>query len=435
MSESSFLGIQLPVMVNILLIILLTLLAGMMAGLILCTFSLDANRLRGLAQGNNAKDAKKAEQLLKILNEPHWVLITLLIWNDIALETMPLLLDAMLNPVVAVVVSVLVTLVFCEIIPQAVFIHNAFSVCAFLAPFIHVMMYVCSPVAWPIAKLLDYIVGDKEVVPFQRRELKALISYQEELRDRRRSAKEDSVHHSNNASTADSSDEDDLEKEEMTIMLNVLSLSESKAKNMVKTPIADMYKLHSLAFVTNDIVETIFHNGYSFVLVYEDENDPSNVVSFFLTTTLALLIYRSEEELIRVQDLQLLPLSRMSGETVGTEVFVGLQRLSPAITLIVDEETNTPAGVLTLRNVTELIHQTTFKAEMDPRNHSPMQLIMHSWKLFKKYDDDGGNSISSLADSMRMFASMNTRHDMDNDSTSVSQSQFSSPAPGPMGGV
>lgn len=416
MSESTFLGINLPISVNILLIVVLILMAGMMAGLILCTFSLDANRLRGLAQGSNSKDAKKAEELLKILNEPHWLLITLLIWNDIALETLPLLLDSMLNPVLAVVVSVLVTLVFCEIIPQAVFIHNAFSVCAFLAPFIHILMYLCSPVAWPIAKLLDYIVGDKQVVPFQRRELKALIAYQEELWDKKRSAKEDSVHHS---SAVSEDSEDDLEKEEMAIMLNVLGLSESKAKNMIQTPISDMYKLHCGAYITEEIVETIFHNGFSFVLVYEDEDEPNNVVSFFLTNTLALLIYRREDELIRVKDLQLRPLSRMSGNTVGTEVFVMLQRLSPAIALIVHEETNTPAGVLTLRNVTELIHQTTFKAEMDPRNHSPMQLIMHSWKLFRKYEDDGitpTRNMPSLADSMRAFTMTQA---VDSDSASL----------------
>eukprot|EP00796_Vickermania_ingenoplastis_P001495 gene1495-882_t len=403
MGEASLLG-QVPVSLSLVLIFALILLAGVMAGLILCTFSLDPNRLRGIAQSGNVKDAKKAEKLLKILDEPHWLLITLLIWNDIALETLPLLLDALLNPVLAVVVSVLVTLVFCEIIPQAVFIHNAFSVCAFLAPMIHILMYVCSPVAWPIAKLLDYIVGDKEVVPFQRRELKALIAYQDELRDKRRSAKEDVSGTHPSKAESEGSGEDDLEKEEMTIMLNVLSLSESRAKNMIQTPIADMYRLHSEAYITEEVVETIFHNGYNFVLVYEDPGNPDNVVSFFLTNTLALLVYRREEELIRVKDLQLRPLSRMSGETVGTEVFIGLQRLSPAIALIVDEATNAPAGVLTLRNVTELIHQTTFKAEMDPHNHSPMQIIMHSWKLFNKHEDGDGTVIPSLADSMRLFA-------------------------------
>lgn len=403
--ESTFLGIDLPIALNITLVLLLILVAGVMAGLILCSFSLDLKRLRGLAQGSNVKEARKAEKLLKILNEPHWLLITLLIWNDIALETMPLLLDAMLNPLLAIIVSVLVTLVFCEIIPQALFIHNAFSVCAFLAPFITFLMYLCCPIAWPIAKMLDYLVGGKVAVRFQRKELKALISFQDELRDKRRLAKNEE--NPQNANDAEESDEDDLEKEEMTIMLNVLSLSESRAKNMIQRPIAEMYKLHSGAFVTQDMIDTIFLHGYNFVLVYEDEEDPNNVVSYFLTNTLALLIYHNENDLVRVRDLRLLPLSRMSGETVGTEVFVGLQRLSPAIVLIVNADDGKAAGVLTLRNVTEMIHQTTFKAEMDPRNQSPMQLIMRSWKLLPMLPDDGTGttlSIPSLVDSMRMIA-------------------------------
>lgn len=399
MSESNLLGLSFSL--NVLLFIFMTLLAGTMAGLIMCTFSLDSNRLRGLAQGSNPKEAQKAEKLLKLLQEPHWVLITFLIWNDIALEMMPLLLNAILNPVLAIVMSVLVTLVFCELIPQAFFLHHAFDVCAFLYPVVVFLMYLCSPIAWPLGKLLDYLVGDKEIVPFQRRELKALLSYQEELRGRKRMAKEESIH----SNTQNSSDEDDLEREEMSIMLNILSLSESKAKNMIQKPISEMYKLHSRSFITKEVAETIFRNGYRFVLVYEEEENPCNVVSFFLTNVLALLIYRSEKDLIQVCDLQLIPLTRMSSEISGTEVFIGLQRLSPVVVLLVDDdERNKPVGILTLEDVNELIHQTAFKAEMDPTNDSPMQLIMQSWKLFQKYDETRGNPIPRIADNMRALA-------------------------------
>lgn len=399
MGKSNLLGFS--VSLNLLLFIFLILLAGTMAGLIMCTFSLDSNRLRGLAQGSNLRDAKKAEKLLKLLQQPHWVLITFLIWNDIALEMMPLLLNAILNPVLAIVVSVLVTLVFCELIPQAFFLHHAFEVCAFLSPVVRLLMYLCSPVAWPIGRLLDYLVGDKETVPFKRRELMALLSYQEELRGRKRTAKEESVH----SNTQASSDEDDLEKEEMTIMLNILSLSESKTKDMIQTPISQLYKVHIRSFITKEVAETIFRNGYRFVLVYEEEEDPCNVVSFFLTNALALLIYRREEELIQVCDLRLTFLTRMSGDMSGTELFIGLQRLSPAIVLIVeDDEKNTPVGILTLQDVNELIHQTAFKAEMDPTSESPMQLMMHSWKFFQKHEDDRVDRIPRLADNMRSLA-------------------------------
>lgn len=42
-------------------------------------------------------------------------------------------------------------------------------------------MLVSSPIAWPIGKCLDYLLGDKVAVYFKRRELSALIRYQEEL--------------------------------------------------------------------------------------------------------------------------------------------------------------------------------------------------------------------------------------------------------------
>lgn len=166
-------------------------------------------------------------------------------------------------------------------------------------------------------------------------------------------------------------------------MLNVLSLSETNAKKLLQMPIQSTYRVHVDTIITEELVEHIFSNGYSFVGVYEDVDDLDNVTSVLMTKALLLLVYRSQQDNWRVKDLPLMVLERLKGSTSGTEVFVALQNLSPPIAAITDEDDNKVYGLLTLQHVTETIHQTSFKAEMDPDNKSPMQLIVRSWDIFR----------------------------------------------------
>ncbi|KPA84927.1 hypothetical protein ABB37_01375 [Leptomonas pyrrhocoris] len=384
MGETFFgMSVTVPAPIGVLIVLVLICLAGMMAGLVLCVFSLDIGRLTGIAYSGNQADAEGAKRLLAILEKPHWLLMALLTWNDIALEMMPLVLNAFLNPVVAIVTSVAITLIFCEILPQAIFIHHAFEFCAFLSPFIRALMWVTAPVAWPIGRLMDAIVGDKEAVFFQRRELREIIRIQDEMNEKKRQEKR-AAQESGQEDEENESDEEDLTKEEATLMLNVLSLSESTAKDMIQIPIADMFKWHIDTILSHSAIAEVFAKGYNFIPVYEDLNNPANVTQLLMTKMLLLLIYRSESEELRVRDLQLMPLTRFSGGTQATDIFVHLQRISPSIVAITDGGDDKVIGLLTLRNVSEQLHETTFEAEMDPRNHSPMQLMMRSWKVFRR---------------------------------------------------
>ena len=45
---------------------------------------------------------------------------------------------------------------------------------AWFAPVVKVLMYVCSPITWPLSKLLDWVLGHEDSA-MQRRELKAMV--------------------------------------------------------------------------------------------------------------------------------------------------------------------------------------------------------------------------------------------------------------------
>lgn len=74
-------------------------------------------------------------------------------------QALPIFLDRLANPVAAVLISVTVVLVFGEIIPQAICSRYGLKVGAHSAWFVKALMVVCSPLAWPVGKLLDWMLG------------------------------------------------------------------------------------------------------------------------------------------------------------------------------------------------------------------------------------------------------------------------------------
>lgn len=82
----------------------------------------------------------------------------------IPLQALPIFLDRLANPVAAVIISVTVVLVFGEIIPQAICSRYGLKVGAYSAWFVKLLMIICSPLSWPIGKLLDYVLGPNHSV-------------------------------------------------------------------------------------------------------------------------------------------------------------------------------------------------------------------------------------------------------------------------------
>ena len=93
----------------------LVLFAGMMSGLTLGLMSLSLMDLEVLIKYGTTKDQKYAAKILPVVKNQHLLLCTLLIGNALAMEVLPIVLDALVNAWGAILISVTLILMFGEV--------------------------------------------------------------------------------------------------------------------------------------------------------------------------------------------------------------------------------------------------------------------------------------------------------------------------------
>ncbi|THU44805.1 hypothetical protein C4D60_Mb02t11230 [Musa balbisiana] len=106
----------------------LVMFAGLMSGLTLGLMSLSLVDLEVLVKAGKPKDQHNAAKILPVVKNQHLLLCTLLIGNSLAMEALPIFLDALVPAWGAILISVTLILTFGEIIPQAVCSRYGLSV-------------------------------------------------------------------------------------------------------------------------------------------------------------------------------------------------------------------------------------------------------------------------------------------------------------------
>ncbi|CAN6821066.1 unnamed protein product [Brassica oleracea] len=255
--------------IHILVIVLLVLFAGLMSGLTLGLMSMSLVDLEVLAKSGTPRDRKHAAKILPVVKNQHLLLCTLLICNAAAMETLPIFLDALVTAWGAILISVTLILLFGEIIPQSVCSRHGLAIGATVAPFVRVLVWICSPVAWPISKLLDFLLGHGRVALFRRAELKTLVDL-----------------HGNEASifiSFQAGKGGELTHDETTIIAGALELSEKMVKDAM-TPISETFVIDINAKLDRDLMNLILEKGHSRVPVYYEQR--TNIIGLVLVKNL-----------------------------------------------------------------------------------------------------------------------------------------------------
>ncbi|KAF0909974.1 hypothetical protein E2562_001225 [Oryza meyeriana var. granulata] len=246
---------------HIVIIVVLVLFAGLMSGLTLGLMSLSLVDLEVLAKSGTEQDRKHAAKILPVVKNQHLLLCTLLICNAAAMEALPIFLDSLVTAWGAILISVTLILLFGEILPQSICSRYGLAIGASVAPLVRVLVWICFPVAYPISKLLDHVLGKGHTALFRRAELKTLVTL-----------------HGNEAGKGG-----ELTHDETTIIAGALELTEKKAKDAM-TPLCQTFAIDINAKLDRDLMQKVLDKGHSRVPVYYEKK--TNIIGLILVKNL-----------------------------------------------------------------------------------------------------------------------------------------------------
>ncbi|KAF7809956.1 DUF21 domain-containing protein [Senna tora] len=247
--------------IRILIVSVLVLFAGLMSGLTLGLMSMSLVELEVLAKSGTPTDRKHAAKILPVVTRQHLLLCTLLICNAAAMEALPIFLDSLVTAWGAILISVTLILLFGEIIPQSVCSRYGLAIGAAVAPVVRILVWICFPIAYPISKLLDFLLGKQHHALFRRAELKTLVDL-----------------HGNEAGKGG-----ELTRDETMIIAGALQLTEKTVRD-VMTPITETFAIELNARLNRDLMSLILEKGHSRVPVYYEK--PSNIIGLILVKNL-----------------------------------------------------------------------------------------------------------------------------------------------------
>ncbi|GAX85308.1 hypothetical protein CEUSTIGMA_g12725.t1 [Chlamydomonas eustigma] len=268
--------------------ILLVLGSGCMSGLTLGLLSLDPVDIEVLKRSGTPTEKRNAESIVPVIRDTHWLLVTLLLCNAACMETLPLFLNQLVTEFAAIIISVTAILTFGEILPQAICARHGLAIGAFLAWPVRILMLLCSPIAWPIAKLLDWILPHAAYSLFRRGQLKALVD----------------MH------GADEGLGGGLSDDEVQIICGALDLTH-KVAYLGMTPLSKVTMLSSDDTLNKDTLRLVLTSGHSRIPIYQRE-DRSNIIGLILTKD--LLNYNLSDS-VPFNCMPIRPLPRLSAAT------------------------------------------------------------------------------------------------------------------------
>ena len=274
---------------NLMGVIILTLFAGCMSGLTVGYTSIDTLVLEVKISNGTEEEKYYAKKILSIVSNHHWLLTTLLLCNSFAAEAMPIVLHRITGEAIAIVLSVLLLLVFGEIIPMALCTGpNQMKIASYLCPLTYSLMVITYPLSYPIAIVMDKVIGIQGKTRYSNNDLRELIKL-----------------HTINAIKEFEPDEVikkneiGLSNEQVQLMIGALDIKTEKVKQIM-IPLKDCEMMEYNTIINEEFLRNLMIKGYSRIPIYI--NHRNNVVGILRMKQL-LGVHPSEN--LRLEDLHL----------------------------------------------------------------------------------------------------------------------------------
>jgi metal transporter CNNM len=259
--------VPIPNYAKVILVIGLATLSALLSGLTLGLMSLDSTQLE-ILMNNRAIDAKSAAYAKNIYpvraNNKGNLLLCTLIWAMVGANVfLSILLSSILSPLAGFLVSTFVLVVGTEILPLAVCNRYALVIGGYSAPIVRILMIMFLPIAYPLAAILDRILGKELGTIYSKTEFQHLLNI-----------------HTNRGIPGYSKD--------TTAAMTGALLYQDYTVQQIMTPIQNVYMLSSDVKLNYDNILQIFKAGYSRIPIYQGDNK-NDILGLLLTKDLIFL--------------------------------------------------------------------------------------------------------------------------------------------------
>lgn len=314
-----------------LIVLILLCLSALFSGLNLGLFTLDSQSLKRLT----ALGDKNAARIYPLREKGNQLLTTLLLGNVTVNTVLAIFLGSILDSVLAGFIATAIIFLFGEIIPQAIFSRHALVFGGFVSPFVHIALFVFYPIAFPIAYILDRILGSELPKMYSKSEFMHIISEHEE------------------------SEHSPIDADEKRIIHGALQFSHKTVRE-VMTPIENVAMFDENQRLTHSFFETVTDKGYSRYLVYSGSK--TNIVGILYTKELL-----AEDENITIRETEgafednfLTAKSSSLLDGVLAKMLKEKRHIA-----VVYSKSNKCVGVITLEDIIEEILQSEIEDEAD----------------------------------------------------------------------
>lgn len=233
----------------------------MFSGLTLGYFSLNLNTLERRAKHGNPE----ALAIYPIRKRGNLLLTTLLLGNVGVNTALSVYMGSLLSGFAAGVFATVLIFLFGEIIPQAAFSRHAIWVGSTFAPVMRVLMVVMLPVTYPIAFLLDKLLGEEVPTVYSKNDLMQIVSELEE------------------------SELSDIDEDEERIIHGALQFSHTSVREIM-TPKEEVETIEKNQRINQELIDEVAKSDFSRYPVYEGNED--NIVGILYSKD---LIYEEQD--------------------------------------------------------------------------------------------------------------------------------------------
>ncbi|CAL6054158.1 Conserved_hypothetical protein [Hexamita inflata] len=339
---------------TIITVVCVLLIAATCSGLNIGLLGIDPLRLETYEKCGEPSEQSAAKKVKLIMEDRHLLLCALLFFNALCMTILPMLLNVLLSPQLAVLLSI-TGILFCgEIVPQAICNKYGLQVGAFLVPLLWVMIFTTFAVIYPLARFLDKLLGPSHIHYYERKQLEQLVLMHtnEQI---------DKQHNSGDNSSSKSEDTSHLETEEATQIQGAIKAASMTIKDVL-TDIKDVTMLPLDTVFDQDMMNYLYECGHSRIPIYE--GNAQNIIGVIHVKQMIMYQPKLKQQLNRANVRQNLVFFEPQ-----TRIFDALNQFQTGkshLGIVRDEEQI--YGIVTLEDLVELILQTEIFDEEDNKN-------------------------------------------------------------------